>query len=97
MAWVLRCGRRTAKRRGRDPVATLTNHQLFERQIMFQKSSGQQPPKTMHAAIAAFEQSKLEQIAYGVANSGGLMPRNLTTEQRRAVVALVKNVTTKII
>ena len=28
-AWVLRCGRRTAKRRGRDPDATLTNHQLF--------------------------------------------------------------------
>ena len=64
---------------------------------MFQKSSGQQPPKAMQTAIAAFEQAKAEQIAYGVANSGGLMPRNLTTEQRRAVVALVKNVTTKII
>ena len=48
-------------------------------------------------ALAKFEQAKAEQIAVGVANSGGLMPRNLTTEQRRAVVALVKNVTTKII
>ncbi len=58
---------------------------------MFQKSSGQQPPKAMQAAIAAFEQAKLEQIAVGVANSGGIMPRNLTPAQRRAVLALVKN------
>lgn len=64
---------------------------------MYQKSSGQQPPPAVAAALAKFEQAKAEQIAVGVANSGGLMPRNLTTEQRRAVVALVKNVTTKII
>ena len=57
---------------------------------MFQKSSGQQPPKTMQAAIAAFEQSKLEQIAVSVANSGGIMPRNLTPQQREAVKALIK-------
>ena len=64
---------------------------------MYQKTSGQTPPPELAAAMAKFEQAKAEQIAYGVANSGGLMPRNLTTEQRRAVVALVKNVTTKII
>ena len=64
---------------------------------MYQKSSGQQPPAAVAAALAKFEQAKAEQIAVGVAHSGGLMPRNLTTEQRRAVVALVKNVTTKII
>jgi hypothetical protein len=44
----------------------------------------------MAAAMAAFEQAKAEQIAVGVANSGGLMPRNLTPAQRRAVLALVK-------
>lgn len=63
---------------------------FFERQIMFQKSSEQQPPKAMQAAIAAFEQAKLEQIAVGVANSGGIMPRNLTPQQREAVKALIK-------
>ena len=46
----------------------------------------------MQAAIAAFEQAKLEQIAVGVANSGGLMPRNLRPQQREAVKALIKNV-----
>ena len=64
---------------------------------MFQAKTGQTPPPAVAAAMAKFEQATAEQIAYGIANSGGLMPRNLTTEQRRAVVALVKNVTTKII
>ena len=64
---------------------------------MYQAKTGQQPPAAGAAALAKFEQAKAEQIAVGVAHSGGLMPRNLTTEQRRAVVALVKNVTTKII
>ena len=64
---------------------------------MYQAKTGQTPPPAVAAALAKFEQAKAEQIAVGVANSGGLMPRNLTTEQRRAVVALVKNVTTKII
>ena len=64
---------------------------------MYQAKTGQTPPRELAAAMAKFEQAKAEQIAVGVANSGGLMPRNLTTEQRRAVVALVKNVTTKII
>lgn len=64
------------------------------KQIMYQAKTGQTPPKAMQSALAAFEQSKLEQIAVGVAKSGGIMPRNLTPEQRRAVVALVKNVPT---
>ena len=64
---------------------------------MYQKTSGQTPPPAVAAAMAKFEQATAEQIAYGIANIGGIMPRNLTTEQRRAVVALVKNVTTKII
>lgn len=63
---------------------------------MYQKSSGQQPPAAVAAALAKFEQAKAEQIAYGVANSGGLMPRNLTPAQRRAVLALVKRTPTVI-
>ena len=59
---------------------------------MYQKSSGQQPPAAVAAALAKFEQAKAEQIAYGVANSGGLMPRNLRPQQREAVKALIKNV-----
>ena len=58
---------------------------------MYQAKTGQTPPPAVAAAMAKFEQATAEQIAYGIANSGGLMPRNLTTEQRRAVVALVKN------
>lgn len=58
---------------------------------MYQKSSGQQPPKAMQAAVAKYEQAKLEQIAIGVSNSGGIMPRNLTAQQREAVKALIKN------
>ena len=59
---------------------------------MYQKSSGQQPPAAVAAALAKFEQAKAEQIAVGVANSGGLMPRNLRPQQREAVKALIKNV-----
>ena len=64
---------------------------------MYQAKTGQTPPPELAAAMAKFEQATAEQIAYGIANIGGIMPRNLTPEQRRAVVALVKNVTTKII
>lgn len=63
---------------------------------MYQKSSGQQPPPAVAAALAKLEQAKAEQIAVGVANSGGLMPRNLTPAQRRAVLALVKRTPTVI-
>lgn len=63
---------------------------------MYQKSTGQTPPPELAAAMAAFEQAKAEQIAVGVANSGGLMPRNLTPAQRRAVLALVKRTPTVI-
>jgi len=58
---------------------------------MYQKSSGQQPTPELAAAMAKFEQATAEQIAYGIANIGGIMPRNLTPAQRRAVLALVKN------
>ncbi len=61
---------------------------------MFQAKSGQTPPPALAAAMAKFETAQLELLARGVANCGGLMPRNLTAEQRRAVVALVKNVPT---
>ena len=59
---------------------------------MYQAKTGQTPPAAVAAALAKFEQAKAEQIAVGVANSGGLMPRNLRPQQREAVKALIKNV-----
>ena len=81
-----------ARRKGRDkPPAHSFTHNPFERPTMYQKSSGQQPTPELAAAMAKFEQATAEQIAYGIANIGGIMPRNLTPAQRRAVLALVKN------
>ena len=42
--------------------------------------------------MAKFEQAKLEQIAAGIANSGGpqIQPANLAHEQQRAVMAMLK-------
>lgn len=57
---------------------------------MYQKSSGQQPTPELAAAMAKFEQATAEQIAYGIANIGGIMPRNLTPQQRESVKALIK-------
>ena len=57
---------------------------------MYQAKTGQTPPPELAAAMAKFEQAKAEQIAVGVANSGGIMPRNLTPQQREAVKALIK-------
>ena len=44
------------------------------------------------AAMAKFENAQLEQLAHNVANRGALLPRNLTAEQRRAVMAMVSRV-----
>ena len=63
---------------------------------MYQKSSGQQPPAAVAAALAKFETAQLEQLAHNVANRGALLPRTLTAEQRRAVMALVKRTPTVI-
>jgi hypothetical protein len=46
----------------------------------------------MAAAMAAFQTAQLEQLAHNVANRGALLPRTLTAEQRRAVMALVSRV-----
>jgi len=59
---------------------------------MYQKSSGQQPPAAVAAALAKFETAQLEQLARNVANRGALLPRNLTSEQRRAVMAMVSRI-----
>ena len=59
---------------------------------MLQKSSGQQPPPAVAAALAKFETAQLEQLAHNVANRGALLPHNLTAEQRRAVKAMFSRV-----
>ena len=59
---------------------------------MYQKSTGQTPPPKLVAAMAKFETAQLEQLAHNVANRGALLPRNLTAEQRRAVMAMVSRV-----
>jgi len=62
---------------------------FFERQIMFQKSSGQQPPPAVAAALAKLEAAQLAQLARGVATYGA-MPRNLNSHQREAVLILAR-------
>jgi len=42
--------------------------------------------------MAKFETAQLEQLAHNVANRGALLPRNLTAEQRRAVMAMVSRI-----
>ena len=56
---------------------------------MFQKSSGQAPPKAMQAAMAAFDTALLERLARGVA-AHAAMPHNLTKQQRAAVMTLAR-------
>ena len=56
---------------------------------MYQAKTGQEPPKAMQAAMAAFETAQLEQIARGVANYGA-MPRTLNSQQREAVLILAR-------
>ena len=57
---------------------------------MYQKSTGQTPLPKLVAAMAKFETAQLEQLAHNVANRGALLPRNLTAEQRRAVMAMAR-------
>ena len=57
---------------------------------MFQAKTGQTPPPELAAAMAKFETAQLEQLAHNVANRGALLPRNLTAEQRRAVMAMAR-------
>ena len=54
--------------------------------------NGKPPSPELAAAMAKFEQAKLEQIAAGIANSGGpqIQPANLAHEQQRAVMAMLK-------
>lgn len=56
---------------------------------MYQKSSGQQPPPAVAAALAKFETAQLAQLARGVATYGA-MPRNLNSHQREAVLILAR-------
>jgi hypothetical protein len=59
---------------------------------MYQVKTGKTPPPELAAAMAKFETAQLEQLAHNVANRGALLPRNLTAEQRRAVMAMVSRV-----
>ena len=59
---------------------------------MLQKSSGQQPPPAVAAALAKFETAQLEQLAHNVANRAALLLHNLTAEQRRAVKEMFSRV-----
>jgi hypothetical protein len=59
---------------------------------MYQAKTGQQPPKAMQSALAAFQTAQVEQLAHNVASRGALLPHNLTDEQRRAVKAMVSRV-----
>jgi len=59
---------------------------------MYQAKTGQAPPRELAAAMAKFETAQLEQLAHNVANRGALLPRNLTAEQRRAVMAMVSRI-----
>jgi len=59
---------------------------------MHQAKTGQTPPPELAAAMAKFETAQLEQLAHNVANRGALLPRNLTAEQRRAVMAMVSRI-----
>ena len=56
---------------------------------MYQKSSGQQPPPAVAAALAKLEAAQLAQLARGVATYGA-MPRNLNSHQREAVLSLAR-------
>lgn len=54
---------------------------------MYQAKTGQRPPQAMQAVIAAFETAQLEQMAREAVNRGAV-PRNLTSQQRKAVIAM---------
>jgi len=55
---------------------------------MYQAKSGQKPPSEMAPALAVFQNMQIGLLAKGVANFG-LMPRNLSNQQRAAVAKLV--------
>ena len=57
---------------------------------MYQAKTGQTPPPAVAAAMAKFETAQLEQLAHNVANRGALLPRNLTPEQRAAVMTMAR-------
>lgn len=46
----------------------------------------------MADAMNAFQEAQLMQIAVGISDSGGLMPRNLGGQQRKVIAKLVSSI-----
>ena len=68
---------------------TVPHPSINRKTNMFKKSSGQQPPRELAAALAKFETAQHEQLARGVA-AHAAMPHNLTKQQRAAVMTMAR-------
>lgn len=79
---------------GRDratPPPHSFTHNFLKANTMYQRNSGLTPPPAVRDAMAKVEAAQLTNLAQGAADHRA-MPRGLTAQQRKTVLAMARRV-----